>query len=298
MKRHLLVISWCAVSSRAQSEKRSLVMQREENISFVANLSTRYPLFSGEIIGELQVIGSRSIIELEEACRRYPAYTKLVTLVRARAIQAVVCRSRDRLARTDALVMTIERLCEKHGVYIIPRQNPPVTLDPEFLWNAEGSGLYPAIEAHVAASAVRRLTNDHQMGMIARITNGEFAGRIPWGYVARYDVDGKKSIVIDPNAAQAIRLILLNLFVGQQLSLRDIAKQLNDAGIAPPKAEKWASSSIEKIIKNADRYAGYVYVNRNSKRNRPYAEAKSDHPLIIDDVELKTVRKEVERRKR
>ena len=298
MTKQLLIVSWCAVSSEPQAEKESLIEQRAQNHLFVANLPRLYPTYAGEVVAELQVVGSRSITELDEACRRYPAYAKLIHVIRSNAIDAIVCRSRDRLGRADSLAITIERLCAKHGVVVIPRQNPPVTLDPDYFRYADGSGLAAAIESHMAAASVRRLVNDHNMGMIARIERGDFAGRLPWGYSVKFDDDGNKIVAINEGAAQTLREILVDLYADQKLSLRAIAKHLNDSGSKPARAEKWVSTTVEKIIRNADRYAGYVYVNRNSKRGRQYTVAVSGHLPIISENELHAIRAVQEERRR
>ena len=59
---------------------------------------------------------SRSIILLEEACRRIPAYARLVQLIEARAFDVLVYLDRSRLGRKASLSMAIVELCHVRGL--------------------------------------------------------------------------------------------------------------------------------------------------------------------------------------
>lgn len=283
--------SWAAVSSQPQAEKESLPDQRRLNREFVDNLGRHYPGHVGEIVAELEVVGSRSIVELSEAMATYPDYARLIELVQSGAINAVVCRSRDRLGRTDSLIVTIERLCLRHDVVVVPRQSLPATLDARELRESEGAGIVAVVEGHFAQAAVRRLVNEHERGIAERVRRRKlFPNHVPWGYLYRYEEDGTRHIVIDPEPAATIRRILVDLFIEEDLSRPEIIQRLNEEGRPTRAGRPWAHDALMEIFRLPDRYAGYILVNTNSKTGREPLRVRGDHEPIITDAELERVK--------
>ncbi len=71
----------------------------------------------GQVVEELVVPGeSRSIILLEEVCRRIPAYARLVQLIEARSFDVLVYLDRSRLGRKASLSMAIVELYHAKGL--------------------------------------------------------------------------------------------------------------------------------------------------------------------------------------
>lgn len=92
---HLRCVSWTAVSSDPQAEKESLHDQKRLNYQLVANIGRHYPGYTAEVVADLQVVGSRSIIDIADAAEAYPdAYGVLLDLLKGQQIEAVVCRLR------------------------------------------------------------------------------------------------------------------------------------------------------------------------------------------------------------
>lgn len=295
--KHLRFVSWIAVSSRPQAEKESPAIQRQLNREYVEQLDRHYPGYTGTIIKELEVVGTRSIIELSEACERWPAYAELVDLIKKRAFDALIVRSRDRLGREGSLILTIERMCWQYDIVVLPRQSQPPTLDIQALRLSEGSGLIGAIESHFARSAVRRLITESVMGRRARVEKrGLFANKAPWGYYFRYDERGKQFTCVDGEIEKAIRWILLDLFVEQKLSYRQIATALNEQQIKPPKGNAWTLSSAHKFIKRSQVYAGYLVINREGRAVGEEVIVGGRHQAIISDSEWLRIADEIQRR--
>ncbi|MBK8188885.1 MAG: recombinase family protein [Vampirovibrionales bacterium] len=270
--------------------------QRRLNHEFVADLARHYPGYTGAIVADLQVIGSRSIVELSTAAETYPdAYGELLRLVRAGAVDAIVCRSRDRLGRTDALIVTLERFCLEHGVIVVPRQSLPVTLDIKALRDSEGAGLLGVIESHFAHSAVRRIVNEHERGMIERVAkHKQFPSHLPWGYKYHYSETGARTVVIDPPAAAVIRYILVDLFLDEDLGRVAITQRLQAERQPSPSGKLWDYGALRKVFRIPDRYAGYILVNRVSKNARPLTRVRGDHPAIITDAELTRIQTKID----
>lgn len=281
------------MSSEPQAERESLHDQSRLNREFIENIGRQYAGYTAELVAELQVVGSRSIVDLADAEAAYPeGYGELVRLVKAREIDAVVCRSRDRLGRVDSLIITVERLCWKYDVIVISRQSLPMTLDVRSLREGEGAGLVAGIESHLARSTVRRLVNENEMGMIARVRRGNFANHLPYGYKKAYSPSGAPSVEIDPAAAAVIRYALLDLYLGQKWGTPRIARYLTEQGYPAPIGKEWSGTSLLKMICRVDRYAGYVEVNRESKKNRPYIKAEANHAAIFTRQESAAIEAE------
>ena len=86
--------SWAAVSSKPQAEGESLHDQHRLNHALSEALEW-------EILCDLTVPGeTRSYYRLEEAVENLEAYQQLVKLAEGGSIDWLVCKSRDRLART------------------------------------------------------------------------------------------------------------------------------------------------------------------------------------------------------
>lgn len=264
----------------------------------MAKIPALYPGYAGIIVKTLKLVGTRSIIELSAARQRHKEYEELVALIKARAIDALVCRSRDRIARVDALILTIERLCNEHDIIVVPRQSPPPTLDIRTLRASEGAGLISIIESHQAGSAVKRFVHDNKMGMAARVKRNKlFPNRVPWGYRYAFSEEGVQSIAVDEDAAVVLRTLLLDLFVVRRLNYRQIAEQLNHAGQPSPSGRQWSEQSVSGIVESADRYASYITLNRRSKTERPLISVQGSHPPIISEIELAKVQAEKKTRR-
>lgn len=290
MRRHLRFGSWAAVSSRPQAEKESLYDQKTRNAEFVSNLPGVYPGYTGTIVAELEVIGSRSIVELDDACSRYVGYARLVELIKGRAIDAIVCRSRDRLGRSDALIVTIERLCLDNRVLVVPRQMLPVSLDVELARQSEGYGLVVAIESFMAEAAVKRLRNYGIMGMRHRVMGlKKFPRRPPYGYRYLYGEDGESTVVVVEEQAAAVREIVRLFLAGQ--SFRVIGEALVHGGFAaPPVKATWDSYAVKQIVNNIDRWAGVLTLYKFSRRKPEVQSTTGTHQPIISSEDAALVK--------
>lgn len=285
--------SWGAVSSAPQSEGESLPEQMRANRAWVAEIGRHYPGYSGEIVEELHVIGSRTIVDLADACKVHKPYERLVSGIRSGEFDAVICRSRDRLGRTDSLIYSIETLCLKHGVVVVARQSLPLTLDAAAIRASEDSGLIGVIEGFFATSTVRRLVNEHRLHMIVRVQKRkQFPSNLPWGYKYHYRPDGDKHIVRNEVAAATIRMLLIELFLNARMTPAGIADTLNERGVSPSRGATWTVDSVRNIIDLSERYAGYISINRRSATGRPYVLVRGDHEPILSEPEWQEIQAE------
>ena len=295
----LAFLSWAAVSSKPQAEKESIHDQLVQNREFVTNLSRYYPNYTGYIVAEIQMVGSRSITELSEACDRYPReYGEMVRLIRSHAIDGIICRARDRLGRMDSLVVTIERLCLEHNIVVVPRQSPPISLDARYLRDSAGTSIHAAVDGHLSHFYVRQLVAHHKMGMFNRVVERkEFPNMLPWGYLYKFDADGNRYVEIDQAVAEIVRFILVECLLNRRLGRKQIIEECNGRGYLTKTGLAWNDGSVGNIIKNAWHYAGVLRVNQHSKTGRVYKEVQGEHPPILTPDEWDQIEREMERRK-
>lgn len=276
-------VSWIAVSSEEQAKKSSPADQRADNMDFInKTLPLTYGV-QGQLVDELEIHDSRSIIELREAVTTYPnAYGRLEELIKStpRAFDILVCRSFDRLGRTRTLISTIEELCEQYGILIVAvREGLPPTLDPT---QYEGSSYVSASRGASAKEEIVRLKNRRDRGMKEKVRRGEFPGISPFGYTV--DKDGK--IQIDPTAAATVRRILIDLYLREGMGTQAIAVRLNEENRLSARGLRWTHGGVAMVLQRVERYAGWIEFNKDSQAGKEYVRVRGEYPQIITDEEL------------
>ncbi|HJP19076.1 MAG TPA: recombinase family protein [Nitrospinota bacterium] len=111
-----------------------------------------------------------------------------------------------------------------------------------------------------------------QEGKLRKLKKNEiFIGQIPFGYKFN-----KEQIKMEYDEAQKkLYLEMVDLYLYQGLSFKDIAISLNRSGKKSPDNKKWTSATISYLFKNPA-YKGkfiankYEYVTANGKSNRVY----------------------------
>lgn len=280
-------VSWVAVSSEKQAERISPEKQRADNLHFVDEVLPVTYRVRGELVEDLSLADTRSIVELREASLLYPeSYGRLEALIKSepKAFDILVCRSADRLGRSRTLISTIEELCEQRGIVIVyVREQLPSSLDPISM---EGSAYIAAIKGAQAREEIKRLVARHADGMLERVRKAKsFPGRIPYGYAI---ADGK--IIIVPAAAETIRRIIVDLYLGLGMGVYRIADILNEEDRLSPTGKQWVPTSVKGILFRAARYAGWIEYNKvprdKTKPKKEYIRIKGNYPQIITDEEF------------
>jgi len=283
----LRFVSWAAVSSLPQAKKISNEDQLRVNAEYVAK-------HGGQVVEELVVPGeSRSIILLEEACRRITAYARLVQLIEDRSFDVLVYLDRSRLGRKASLSMAIVELCHAAGIAICETES-----GGELIYGATYDQLLVgAIKSVAAQQEINKLTERHRMGMLARAKRGEWPSHLPWGYKYVYSVDGQRSAVVDESAAPVIQRIFDLYLSGQGATA--IASQLNREYAPSPNstAGGWVSITVQAIIRRPWRYAGYVEFNRISPTGRPFVRTPGRSAAIISEETARKVEEMAEKRR-
>lgn len=282
-------VSWAAVSSLPQAKKVSVDDQLETNKEHIAQ-------WGGLLVEEIAIRGkTRSIVTLEEA-RKYEEYEQLCRLIDQRAFDVLIYLDRSRLGRKANLIDTIVEKCHEVGIVTYATESPPATL--ELKGFDFGNRVLGAIESIIAQHEVVKIQHRHEMGMAARVRDGNFPARVPYGWTVDYiKIDGKPTqIVLVDEEAKAIIARIVELYVDRGLSFRSIVQTLQDEGLPPPKLQTWKVTTIDRILGLAWRYAGYVELNQRSKKKRQYIKEKSRWPALISEERAKQIVSERARR--
>ncbi|MCL4835552.1 MAG: recombinase family protein [Caldilineaceae bacterium] len=287
-------VSWVAVSSdeQARADKESLPEQKRLNLEFIEDLAKYYPGTQGVLVAELEVIGSRSIIRLEEAIKAHDAYRRLDEMIRERAFDLLVCRRRDRIGRETALITTIEALCLQAGIIVAPRSSLPHQLDVAATRQNEGQRIVSLLESHFASAEIREFLRRGREGRAKRAKDGKFASKIPWGWRAAYDEDGTRHIHIDTSAAATIRYALLTLYLENGMPIRTIVDVLNQEGYRTQHGKLWTRAAVRNLLNRVERYAGWAEFNTESKRGAQYVRAEGKWPPIITKEDAQAIQEE------
>jgi site-specific DNA recombinase len=240
-------IIWAAVSSRPQLKGDSLEAQ-------IRDAQAVCERFGWTVIATLSVPGqSRDFIFFQDAAASIEAYREFETICGNGKADVLVCRGRDRLGRTDALIAQVEAVARQAGMQIYSIAMPSAIVEASDMGQDRGTLYAAAIERASAQAEMMELRRRHQMGMRARIRNGLPANSVPYGYTRELDTP------VPVQVAQEVAIVrqMAELFLGGWGAAR-IAVHLTRQGVKPPRAEGWRGQSIRGMLRNRF-YAGWVF---------------------------------------
>ena len=114
------------------------------------------------------------------------------------------------------------------------------------------------IRVLMAKNYVDNLSEEAKKGMAEKAAQGMWPTCAPFGYKNVTRDDGRRIIVIDPEAAPTIRQIF-EWYASGRYSLKDISQLVADAGMRTRyKRERLQTSAIDKILRNRI-YSGEFY---------------------------------------
>lgn len=231
-------ISWAAVSSKPQAERESLNDQHRLNHALADALEW-------EIITDVTTPGeSRSYYRLSDARANLEAYQQLTELAEAGAFDWLICKSRDRLARTRRLNREVAGFLQDHGIRVYSRTFPPASTEER----TEAEVWSEAIESGYSEAEILRLTQRHEMGMQARVRHGKLASRLAWGFSRVVHPDTRELTVAftEPRAEEAIRFAVTRYHVG--ISKKRIVEEANRDGVPTAKGGEWTLNTVDQIV--------------------------------------------------
>ena len=225
-----------------------------------------------------------------------PGYMKLMEDIRAEKISCIVVKDLSRLGRDYIEVGSLlEQIPPLYQVRVIAVND---NYDSD---NYDGStgGMNVAFKNLIYMLYSRDLSNKICSAKHTRILNGEnISGQLRYGYVK--DPNDKHKIIVDPEAAEVVKLIFELTAQGKRKT--EVANYLNAHGIDTPSAYKkrkgsknffhavevkslWSTSSIHDIL-NDEVYLGKLIWNKTKKRvgsNNTSTYVPKDEWIVIEN---------------
>ncbi|MDW7675375.1 MAG: recombinase family protein, partial [Bacillota bacterium] len=120
-------------------------------------------------------------------------------------------------------------------------------------------------------------------------------GKAPYGYKTVHltrgqDQKGKPIIKtiweLDSETYPIVHKIIVDMFTKQQLSYRQIRDELNSKGIASPRGEYWAISTILEMLKEnrLEQYTGTAIWNREDKQTNGRKYKPRNEWVIVENA--------------
>ncbi len=185
-----------------------------------------------------------------------PALDRLRDAAQAGAIDTVLVHSPDRLSRKYAYLILILEEFERFGTPVHFLEQPPSD-DPH-------TALLVQIQGAVAEYERTKLSERYRRGKLYRARQGEvFWATIPYGYrrIPRRDGVAAHLVIHEPHAA-IVRLIFA-WHVGEEMTIRQIAKRLTREGYPTPKGGKqWGETTVHRIL-HREAYLGSLNYNQS-----------------------------------
>lgn len=171
-----------------------------------------------------------------------PKLSVLRESARRGEVGVVVCYALDRLSRRQVHTAILADEFQRAGARL-------EFVTEDFEDSAVGTFMRQA-KAFAAELEREKILKRTMRGLKARVMSGKpRPGRkAPFGYLWRDEV--KSGYTVDPEAAPTVEWIFASAVSG--MSLRQIAKQLNDRGVPTPTGrEIWRASTLHAILTNS-----------------------------------------------
>ena len=175
-----------------------------------------------------------------------PLFTRLLAMIEAGKIDAVVCWHTDRLVRRMVELEHVIDLCEHNRVKL-------VTASGDLDLSTDAGRLNARILTSVARAEIERKSARQRAAFEQAARDGKpTGGRRAFGYTA----DGMH---LDPAEAPIVAEMFQRFASGDNLG--ELMRELNRQGIATPRGHTWITGSVKQVLMNP-RYAGLRGVRR------------------------------------
>ncbi len=178
------------------------------------------------------------------ASRNRPALKNLLTDASLKRFDVVLAYKIDRLSRSLKDLIDIVAELNQFDVGFKSCTELIDTTRPEGRLMFHQFGSFAQYERELIGQRTR-------FGMMKRLRQGLWNGIPPYGYRIV-----EKKLVIEPAEAARVRRIF-DWYLGKNLGVVAISRELNRLGITPRKAKRWKGNTIYKLIQNP-LYAGFI----------------------------------------
>ncbi|MBE6666175.1 MAG: recombinase family protein [Ruminococcaceae bacterium] len=246
------VAAYCRVSTDRTDQKNSFESQKEYFKKYVQNHS-EWILY--EIYTDEGITGTNT--------KKRKGFLKMIEDAENHCFDLLITKEISRFARNILDSVYYTRMLKQLGIGVFFLNDNIFTLDSD-------AELRLAILASIAQEESRKTSERVKWGQMQRMKKGVVFGRNMLGY----DVKNGK-MTVNPKGAEIVKKIFYQ-FTEENLSVTQIARNLDECGILPMYAKKWNPSVVLRILKN-EKYKGDLkqkktytpdYLSHDKKINR------------------------------
>jgi site-specific DNA recombinase len=213
-----------------------------------------------------------------------PKLTELRQRLKTDQINALVVHATDRLSRNATHLAILVEECDRHNVELLFVTEP--------LENTAEGALIRYVKGYAAQIEREKIRERNMRGKHARVKGGSVQ---TWGYASygyRIDKEHRVRVVYEPEAMIVRRMYR---WIGDEgLSLSEVVRRLNDAGVPPPSTDKvardgaerqprWGVSQVSRLIHRTD-YKGeaWALTTEADKAGKRVARARDQWVRLPD----------------
>ena len=280
----LLVAAYCRVSTDRTDQANSLRSQREY---FYTYITSRPGWRLAQVYADEGLSGT--------SIRRRAAFQRMMEDAAAGKFSLILTKEVSRFARNTVDTLACTRRLKEVGVGVVFLSDGIDTRDND-------GELRLTIMASMAQEESRKTSQRVKWGQRRRMEAGVvFGSDSTYGFETRGG-----ALTVRPAEAEVIRLIY-HKYLAEGKGAHVIARELNQAGIAPPRAERWSENTILRMLRN-EKYAGdlrqkkYItvdYLTHRKVENRGQEEQlylRDHHQAIVSRETWEGVQRELKRR--
>ena len=262
------VVAYCRVSTEKEDQVNSLENQQRYFRQYIA-CNPDWELL--EIFADEGISGTNT--------KKRKEFNRMITCAKKGDFDLIITKEISRFARNTLDSIYYTRDLKKQGIGVIFLNDNINTLDDD-------AELRLTIMSSIAQEESRKTSERVKWGQKRQMEQGVVFGRSMLGYDVK---DGKMHI--NEEGANVVRLIF-HKFVNEGKGTHTIARELQEEGIRPIKAEKWQNTVILRMIRN-EKYCGDLvqkktytpdFLSHEKKYNQGQEEfviIKNHHEAII-----------------
>ena len=229
----------------------------------------------------------------------------LLNDARQHLFDLVVVKDFDRFARNRAAATIVREELKELFIQTYAISTPVEPKNPK-LYDPTDDDLGIMVEGYsdtmseIERNKIRRRM---MMGKVAVAKAGKIPNNVPYGYLINRFIDSRgkvqREVVVDEEAAKIVRWIFDEYIRGK--GTQNIAFQLTEKGIKPPRAQFWRSQAIKYILQNKTytgkvlwgwRHADYKKNKQRKLREHKGLIEQGDHTPIIPEPIFALAQKE------
>jgi DNA invertase Pin-like site-specific DNA recombinase len=194
-----------------------------------------------------------------------PGLTEVRRMISAGEADIVLCYSVDRLSRDLVDVLNLTRELQEHAA---------IEYATESFENSASGRLFLSLRGAIGAFEREQILARTQAGRIAKAKSGKVpGGRACYGY----RIDDGLLVIHEAEAAVVRRMFE---WAASGVSQREIARRLNDDGVAPYMADRWGKTSVGRLL-GQETYVGVARYNTRKRKKTILRPRPIDEHITI-----------------